>query len=298
MPEPETRDHDYEELIACARRRIEEEWDLTGREQVVLRVLLRLSFGCGQMKACIPTQTLLAQACALHRSDVCRALGRLIRKGAVSLVRHRNEILYAIEVHCDQVPMRTAITTQERHKALQELLEVQIRRQGGMNDPDGQGRLDRILGEPEDTGRDVATFAAMLEPRSPVAEAPLDPAQLARETAALRQRLATEETSDYFTDEPHDPRTSDVARHRSGLRGEFLQVWDRLVRECMSGNNAGWSSFVRYAGKWRKRVINNLSAVHEAVADHQLRRLSKGSADEPGAWIYDQMRRNGHQLQL
>lgn len=305
----------YDLLRECARRRIEEEWDLTGREQTVLRVIELASFGCGQKKAHIPTQALLATACGLHRSDVCRALKRLITMGALSFIRHREDALYEIEVHCDTVPRRTQVTTQEREAAMAAILELQERRRGGRADPNGQERLYGVLGPAEDAALETDALRAALEPNaerntptverntlgvqqnSPRPQEPeLDPAEVTRHMDEFRRRMAAGSGSRSSASwsgrgakstSPAGERDN-LDRYKLGLDPEQSHLWDCLVTEIQRGSAVGWSEFVQYAPLWRKRLLEHPAALREAISDHKLR--AKGSADLPGAYIFNRMR--------
>lgn len=300
----------YDLLRECARRRIEEEWDLTGREQTVLRVIELASFGSGQKKAHIPTQALLATACGLHRSDVCRALKRLITMGALSLRRHREETLYEIELHCDTVPRRTQVSNQERDAAMAALLELQERRQGGRADPSGQARLHGVLGPAEDARLETDALRAALEPPAeqsglsvqrnvptvPPNPAPvergLDPDEVDRQMAEFRRNMAAGSRSG--PEKGRGVRSSagtppvNLDDYKLGLTAEQAYLWDCLVEEARRGSEVGWDEFVRYAPAWRKRLQEHPVALREAISDHKLR--SKGAADLPGAYIFNRMK--------
>ena len=304
----------YTSLRECARRRIDAEWQLTERERVVLNLLEELSFGCGQMCACIPRQATLATACGIHPSDLCRVLKRLNDKGCISLRQHQRETLYAIELHCPAVPRRQAAgENAAKADALQELKALQERRMNGTADASGQLRF-RSMHEAEDLSLEREALRAEMEVAAASAPPVSGPKQVSptpsnrseiddemeREIAAFHERMRTPAIAadplpppspivpPARSSEPDSPETS-LEDLGGSLQGEHRHLWDRLCTEARRGSREGLRQFVAYAHLWRRRLVEDPQALSDAVGDHKLRK--GGPANSPGGWIYSRYKK-------
>ncbi len=300
----------YEALMKCARRRIDEEWALTGRERAILLLVARLSFGCQQKWACVPKQEVLGRAVRLHKSDASKLIRGLIARRALQVLRSGGEVLYQVCLHDMQVPRRE--DDAEAQAALEELLRIQERRHNGRADADGQGRLPGLTAPVnEDVGLEADALRALLEEdlglpsgvRNVTRGLELQTSEpgvsdlLARSEALMHLVPGKDEDSAELTEvdmeaveairrdmEPARRHGADVLDHfKQGLSGELAYLWDCLVTE-FDRVPGGRASLRRYAGQWRNRLLQNPDAVREAIGDHKLRK--GGPADAPGAWMY------------
>jgi hypothetical protein len=304
----------YEALRDAARRRIEFDWQITGREQVVLRVILAGSYDLGKMRARVISQAQLVRICGFDKSDMSRLLRRLISLGALSVWKHCDETQYKIETGCQSVPLRKSCSptsVAERERAMAEYLDLQERHLEG-DDVDGQMRLPGVL-PPEDVELEADALRVMLEPTDleidNIVNLPTEPdavplppgvsrEELDRQLSAFRSRLDDPPAPAQRHPDPGPttaPAEAELERYRRGLSDEMAYLWDCLVIEIRrrrrnprtGGDN--WAEFVQYAGPWRKRLLDDPKALQEAVGDHKLRSTGRhGPADSPGAWIYTQ----------
>jgi len=294
--------HTYPALAECARRRLSE-WDLSRRELRVLELVLELSFEMEHMWACIPRLQMLADACGLDKADASRTLRRLIHKGALMLQRHKDETLYTVAVTCETVPMRQVkdpVICPDRAEAAREALRgIQERRQDGEADPSGQIRLPRILEErAEDHAAPEMALQVMLDEPTPAptpspdtettdrkvdpAEALFDPVFTAKLEADARKAMAESGVAEAAP----LPFEGDelVESCRRGLEARQLEIFDAVQREFARGGPRAIADFRANAKNWRKRILADPYAVHEAVSDHRLR--CKGAAQMPGKWMW------------
>jgi hypothetical protein len=294
----------YEALRDAARRRIEVEWQLSGREQAVLRVILAGSYDLGKMRARVISQAQLVRILGIDKSDMSRLIRGLISLGALSVWKHCDETQYKIETGCRSVPLRKSIspaTVAERERAMADFLELQERHREG-DDVDGQMRLPGVL-PPEDIELESDALRVMLEPTEDLVSAdavPLPPGMsqedLDRELSAFRSRLDDPPSPAQHHPDPGPttaPPETELEQYRRGLSDEMAYLWDCLVSEIQRRRRNprtradNWIEFVQYAGLWRKRLLEDPHALREAVGDHKLRSTGRhGPADSPGAWIF------------
>lgn len=309
-------DATYTALADCARRRIEQEWDCSGTERELLRLITYLSFDLGQTWALIPCLADFAAILGVHKSTVSRALRSVRKKGYLLVLMRREETLYSI---CTETRGTAAETRGTAAETRSRLVEMNKNRLQGKADADGQQRLPGILPS-EETAAPAAAFAAMVEESERATIQPPDATNhVPRETTlpATTRAAADDGTDEAFQrrlermvttmesqrgDAPAEslPRNTDrfdeeMERLCRGLKGEPLHAMERLREEFQSAGKLQEAVLFKWGRVWRKRCLQQTRPLLEACGEHKNLRLTTGKgADEPGAWIYAAIRDGVH----
>ena len=306
----------YIALGACARRRIEQEWECSAAERAVLQLVTELSFDLGQSWALVPCLGDFAAVLGVHKSTISRALRAALKQGYLLVLKRRDETLYAVctETRGTKAPADRQSAEQVRAR----LITLNPTRLQGAADANGQQRIPGVLPS-EEVAAPGRAFAAMVEdfseatedkakepkndPRRTItppatrAHSGDDDDESAEDFKARLERITREEMQRETGMAENAPRVfpqSNDAKNMEasmtklcrGVKGEPLHALQRLREEFASAGKVQEAAFFKWGGRWRRDALRWPRQCLEVAGEHKALRQTSGAANEPGAWMY------------
>lgn len=277
-------------MMECAVRRVEREWQVSDCERECLRLVAELSFGLEQSWALVPGVCAFAEATGFHKSTVSRALRSCVARGLLMVLRRRNETLYQL---C--LAERGERRGQEHvmTAARARLLEINRRRLRGVEDVDGQMRLDGILPN-EEIEAPAMAFEAAVEAENQKPESREAGAEDDDPEAALMNRIKAwplANDAKPVARQPDAAGTDDVLDGlEAELSGKAQTAFQRLREEFATGGRSSTMKLAEWGRKtWLGLCRKKPELVLIACGVHKDFRLTGKAANEPGAFIYRQI---------